>query len=155
LHGQLARICGGEVQDDDNLPEVKYAKAFAVEVGRGSTITSAFDTLVNKIGIKHAKSVNALCWALLWGKTTGNTLNNARDKILKLKLDRVTSIDLFILCYYGPLFSVIGILNKILLVISKIPKVASAALGATLWLPQAINITPLGVFSLLVNGGVV
>ena len=68
---------------------------------------------------------------ITWGKTTGNTLNNARDKILKLKLDRVTSIDLFILCYYGPLFSVIGILNKILLVMPQIPKVASAALGAT------------------------
>ena len=134
LHGQLARMSGLVLlllQDNTNLPEVKYAKAFAVEVGRGSTITSAFDTLVNEIGIKHAKSVNALCWELLWGKTTGNTLNNARDKILKLELDRVTSIDLFILCYYGPLFSVIGILNKILLVMPQIRKVASAALGAT------------------------
>ena len=70
LHGQLARM-SGLVQDNTNLPEVKYAKAFAVEVGRGSTITSAFDTLVNKIGIKHAKSVNALCWALLGVKRQG------------------------------------------------------------------------------------
>ena len=36
LHGQLARMSGLVLlllQDNTNLPEVKYAKAFAVEVG--------------------------------------------------------------------------------------------------------------------------
>ena len=118
----------------------------------------AYDNMLNTIGMKHAKSVRALCWALLWGKTTGNTINNARDKIFKKgsgKKEKITSLDVFMLIYYGPLFSVIGVLNKILTTLPSVPKVISSVIGAVLWLPQAINITPLGIVSLVLNKGVV
>lgn len=160
LHGQLARMSGLQStslsnSEGENAAEVIYAKTFALESGRGSIADTAYDTLINEIGSKHATSVKALCWALLWGKTTGNTINNARDKLLKGQFNKVTSLDIFVLCYYGPLFAVIGVLNKILSVMPTIPKAVSAGLGATLWVPQAINITPLGIVSLLVNKGIV
>jgi len=175
LHGELARMSGldGDTidsgssdttddsdEDETNVSEeVKYAQTFAIESGRGNAVKFAYDNMLNTIGMKHAKSVRALCWALLWGKTTGNTINNARDKILKRddkKKEKVTSLDVFMLIYYGPLFSVIGVLNKILIGMpSSVPKVISSIIGAVLWLPQAINITPLGVVSLVLNKGVV
>jgi len=175
LHGELARMSGldgdtidsgssSDATDDENddetnvSEEVKYAQTFAIESGRGNAVKFAYDNMLNTIGMKHAKSVRALCWALLWGKTTGNTINNARDKILKKddKKEKITSLDVFMLIYYGPLFSVIGVLNKILTTLpSSVPKVVSSVIGAVLWLPQAINITPLGIVSLVLNKGVV
>jgi len=181
LHGELARMSGldgdtinsgssdttddsDDDKDDDNetnvSEEVKYAQTFAIESGRGPAMKFAYDNMLNTIGMKHAKSVRALCWALLWGKTTGNTINNARDKILKKsdkkKEEKVNSLDIFMLLYYGPLFSIIGVLNKILTTLpSSVPRVISSVIGAVLWLPQAINITPLGVVSLVLNKGVV
>ena len=179
LHGELARMSGldsdtidssstSDATDDDSdndnnetnvSEEVKYAQTFAIESGRGNAVKFAYDNMLNTIGMKHAKSVRALCWALLWGKTTGNTINNARDKILNKggkKKEKITSLDLFMLIYYGPLFSVIGVLNKLLTTLpSSVPKVISSIIGAVLWLPQAINITPLGIVSLVLNKGVV
>jgi len=176
LHGELARMSGldndtivsgssdtADTNDKDNdkdtnvNEEVKYAQTFAIESGRGNAVKFAYDNMLNTIGMRHAKSVRALCWALLWGKTTGNTINNARDKILKSgkKKEKITSLDIFMLIYYGPLFSVIGVLNKILTTLPSVPKVISSVIGAVLWLPQAINITPLGIVSLVLNKGVV
>lgn len=153
LHGQLARMAKAEASDGD--PAVVFAKAFAINSGRGKDVDASYDTLITSIGSrKKAKSVKALCWALLWGKTTGNSINLARDKILKFNVSSIGLLDLFLLAYYGPLFAVIGILNKILERLPTIPPTASAGLGAVLWLPQAINITPLGVVSLFLRGGV-
>jgi len=67
----------------------------------------------------------------------------------------LTLIDLFVLVYYGPLFLVIGLLNAALTVMPGIPKGASAALGVVLWVPQAMNILPLGLLSILLSMGVV
>ncbi|KAL7544629.1 hypothetical protein ACHAWF_009019 [Thalassiosira exigua] len=154
LHGQLARMAGMEKPNPSD-PEVIYATAFAHESGRGSDVASSYDTLVTKIGSCKAQSVRALCWALLWGKTTGNTVNSARDKILKFQLTQLRAVEIFVMAYYGPLFLVIGVLNKMLAVAPGIPKVVSAALGAVLWLPQALNIIPLGLASIVVKLGVV
>ena len=92
---------------------------------------------------------------LLWGKTTGNTINSARDKLLNMKFGSVTSLDLFVLAYYGPLFLVIGVLNEILTKMPSMPASVSAGLGAFLWVPQAINIAPLGIVSVALNRGIV
>ena len=155
LHGQLARMAGMGQEPDKFDPAVGYAKTFAIEAGRGSDVDASFDVLVCQIGTARAKSVQALCWALLWGKTTGNTINNARDKILGMKLTSVGTLDVFVLAYYGPLFLVIGVLNKILKIIPGIPGYVSASLGAISWLPQAMNIVPLGIASIVMNFGVV
>ena len=177
LHGELARMSGldgdtigsgsastdtNDKDDDDETnvsEEVKYAQTFAIESGRGNAVKFAYDNMLNTIGMKHAKSVRALCWALLWGKTTGNSINGARDKILNKgsdKKEKITSLDVFMLIYYGPLFSIIGVLNKILTTLpSSVPRLISSVIGAVLWLPQAINITPLGIVSLVLNKGVV
>ena len=142
LHGQLARMAGMGQEPDKFDPAVGYAKTFAIEAGRGSDVDASFDVLVCQIGTARAKSVQALCWALLWGKTTDNTINNARDNV-------------FVLAYYGPLFLVISVLNKILKIIPGIPGYVSASLGAISWLPQAMNIVPLGIASIVMNFGVV
>ena len=154
LHGQLARMAGVDKPNQSDS-EVIYATAFAQESGRGSDVSASYDALVTKIGSRRAQSVRALCWALLWGKTTGNTINNARDKIIKFQWTQLCTVDMFVMAYYGPLFLVIGVLNKILTVAPSIPKLVSAALGAVLWLPQALNIIPLGVASIALNLGVV
>lgn len=69
-------------------------------------------------------------------------------------MSKVGSLDLFVLAYYGPLFLVIGILNMILERMPPIPAAASAGLGAALWLPQALNIAPLGFASIVLHLGV-
>ena len=174
LHGQLGRMAGisnvngnngGVGVDTSNHLEVqavKYAKTFALQSGRGGEVESSYSTLVKEIESQHqqypdaARSINALCWALLWGKTTGNTINMARDKILNRDLHgSITSLEMFVFIYYGPLFAIIGVLNLILLAMPKLPPGVQAGLGAFLWLPQAINIVPLGVVSLVWHFGIV
>jgi AhpD family alkylhydroperoxidase len=150
LHGELARMAGAVVDQSD--PAVMYAKTFALEAGRGPKVDAAYDKLASTpLGPSRAKSVQTLCWALLWGKTTGNSINSARDKVLKLRWASVTALDVFILGYYGPLFFVIGVLNTALKVAPPIPSAVSAGIGAVLWVPQALNILPLGLASVVLN----
>ncbi len=140
---------------DPDKPVVKYARTVALESGRGTNVESSYDVLASAIGTGHAASVRTLCWALLWGKTTGNTINSTRDKLLKMNFGLVTSLDLFVLAYYRPLFLVIGVLNVLLTKMLSIPARVSAGLGESLWVPQAINITPLGIVSVAFNRGIV
>lgn len=154
LHGQLARMAGAD-EIDETSHHVIYATKFAQEAGRGEEVQTAFSVLEEKIGSAKAASVKYLCWALLWGKTTGNSINNARSKVLGCKLTSISPLDLLLLVWYGPLFLVIGVLN---LILAKAPPVAglvSTILGAILWLPQAIFISPLGIICILLNCGVV
>lgn len=154
LHGQLARMAG-MTKTDENDPAVVYAKVFATEAGRGKDVDAAYERLAGEIGAAHAMSVRSLCWALLWGKTTGNTINAARDKIKSWEFGSLSLLDLFVLGYYGPLFAVIAVLNAILVKSPKIPAAASAGLGAILWVPQALNILPLGIISIVYHLGIV
>ena len=82
LHGQLARMANTVV--DKKAPEVSFATTFALEGGRGSKVTAAFDKLCGSVGKGKALSVRALCWALLWGKTTGNSINSVRGSVYAL-----------------------------------------------------------------------
>ena len=75
LHGQLARMAGAE--PDAQAPAVKYAATFAHEAGRGADERAAFESLSKELGERKASSVRSLCWALLWGKTTGSQTNGA------------------------------------------------------------------------------
>lgn len=112
LHGELARMASA-----DNAPRsalVTFAKIFAEETGRGDKVKAAFKVLVNAEGLGRAKSTRALCWALHWGKTTGNSINCVRSKILSGRLWTVTPFDLIMFLYYGPLFAVIGLANAVL-----------------------------------------
>merc|ERR1711976_503403 len=139
LHGQLARMAGAD-DIDESAPELAYAKVFAIEAGRGSDVDAAHGKLVDAVGWKKASSVRCLCWALLWGKTTGNSVNSARNKLMSLKLP--STLDVFILAYYGPLFAVIGVLNALLPLLPKVPPAVGYTLGSILWAPQALNIAP-------------
>ena len=183
LHGQLARMAGyvstataasasasgaTKMDDETSDPALAFAKTFAIESGRGQDVDAAYQKLCRSsssstdggleggYGPERARSVQSLCWALLWGKTTGNTINNARNKIFNLQLSKITSLDLFVLAYYGPLFGVIGILNICLKYMPTIPPGYSKIgnwIGAFLWLPVALHIFPLGVVSIVVCGG--
>ena len=81
LHGQLARMASVD-KPNTGSPEVQFATTFAEESGRGTKVRAAFDKLVASIGKGKALSVRALCWALLWGKTTGNSINSVRNKLV-------------------------------------------------------------------------
>ena len=149
LHGQLARMAGTTV--NKAAPEVVFATTFAEDTGRGAKVRAAFDTLVAKIGKGQALSVRALCWALLWGKTTGNTINSVRGKLVSLKWWKISPFELIMFLYYGPLFLVIGVLNAGLTLAPRVPAWFSAVFGAILWLPQALHLFAAGVVSLLLR----
>mmetsp|Transcript_11383 Transcript_11383/g.36024 ORF Transcript_11383/g.36024 Transcript_11383/m.36024 type:complete len:256 (-) Transcript_11383:134-901(-) len=91
LHGQLARMAGAE--PDAQAPAVKYATTFAHEAGRGADERAAFESLSKELGPRKASSVRSLCWALLWGKTTGNSINSTRSKLLSLDLMSLTALE--------------------------------------------------------------
>ena len=145
LHGQLARMASTVV--DQGAPEVKFAKVFAEESGRGPKVDAAFSTLVSALGAGRARSARALCWALLWGKTTGNTINSIRGKLFGLR-GVPSPFELLVFAFYAPLFLVIGVLNAGLRVFPKVPAWFSAAFGAVLWVPQAVHIACAGAVSL-------
>ena len=97
----------------------------------------ALGELVAAEGAARARSTRALCFALLWGKTTGNTINAFRD-------GPRSPFGTLVTLFYGPLFAVIGALNAALAKLPPIPATASSALGAVLWVPQALHIATLG-----------
>ena len=74
------------------------------------------------VGSGKALSARALCWALLWGKTTGNTINAVRGKLLSpRRWLALTPFELLVFLYYGPLFLAIGVLNAILAKMPRVP----------------------------------
>ena len=125
-----------------------FATTFAEEAGRGAKVVAAFDKLVGAIGKGKALSVRALCWALLWGKTTGNSINIVRGKLVGLKWHKLSPFDLLMFLYYGPLFLIIGILNAGLAIAPTVPAWFSAVFGAILWVPQALHLFIMGVLCL-------
>jgi hypothetical protein len=163
LHGEMLRLSEKPEGTDDGAdkgidatdPIVAYAKSFCLAGGRGTEIeTKELAKLTDAIGPLKASSVNKLCWALLWGQTTGNSINSARDKILSLSLSSVTNLDIVLLSWYGPLFVAIGIVNAILKRIpGSLPAVVSTVLGVILWIPQAVFIAPVGLLSLIRHFG--
>ena len=81
LHGQRARMAAPS--STRAPPEVKFAKVFAEEAGRGPKVDAVFRAA--GAPARAAQRARALCWALLWGKTTGNTINAIRGKLLGLR----------------------------------------------------------------------
>jgi len=146
LHGELARMASAD--DTPRSASITYAKTFAEETGRGDKVKAAFKALVDAEGLGRAKSTRALCWALLWGKTTGNSINCVRSKVLSGRPWTMTPFEVLMFLYYGPLFAVIGLTNAVLKFAPKVPAWFSTTLGATLWVPQMVFILPLGLVSL-------
>ena len=138
LHDELARMAQASV--DKKSAEVVYATTFAEEAGRGAKVRAAYATLVGAVGSGKALSARALCWALLWGKTTGNTINAVRGKLLSpRRWLALTPFKLLVFLYYGPLFLAIGVLNAILAKMPRVPAPVSALIGITLWVPQVLS----------------
>ena len=115
--------------------------------GGSRQVRDAFDKLASSIGYGKALSVRALCWALLWGKTTGNSINSVRSKLLTStgSRSRLRSADVPVL---WPALLIIGILNAALVYFPHVPKWFSAIFGAILWVPQALHLLTAGVVSL-------
>ena len=103
------------------------------------------------IGSAKAKYVRALCWALNWGKTTGNTIKLTTGKLKRLQLTQVSFTEVIVYLLYAPLFLVIAVLNAALPFAPAVPGWVSAIIGASLWLPQAAHILPIGLASFLVR----
>ena len=149
LHGELARMA--KVAVDSKLPATEFAKTFAENSGRGPQVQNAFSTLKDQLGVGKAKNVRALCWALTWGKTTGNTIKLSKEKLLSLRWTSLTPADIVVLLLYGPLFVVIAVLNAALTIFPTVPPWFSAIFGVCLWVPQALHIAPIGLASLVVR----
>ena len=134
-----------KVAVDSKLPATEFAKVFAEHSGRGPQVQSAFASLKESLGLGKAKNVRALCWALHWGKTTGNTIKLTKEKLLSLRWTNLTPADTLVFVLYGPLFLVIALLNAALTVFPTVPPWFSAIFGACLWVPQALHIAPIGL----------
>lgn len=156
LHGELFRLRNkpAESKIDTSDPPVAFAKAFCLARGRVAEVeTKEYAKLVDAIGSSKANSVYCLCWALIWGQTTGNTINGARNKLLSLSIGSFSSLELFVLAWHGPLFIAIGILNAILKRIpGSFPSIFSVAMGVILWIPQAVFVAPIGLASFVRHG---
>ena len=94
LHGELGRMAGinsyaiveggaGEAAKQVSSPAIAYTKAFAEGCGRGPAVESTRAACVAAMGEGKTKSVEACCWYLQWGKTTGNTVNKVRNALFK------------------------------------------------------------------------
>jgi len=150
LHGQLARMANVDAVDKSS-PAVQFATTFAMEAGRGAKVVAAFKKLTATIGNGQALSVRALCWALLWGKTTGNSINMVRAKLVSLKWWKLTPFELIEFVYYAPLFLIIGILNAALVKAPPTPAWFGSLFGAILWLPQALHLSVMGLLCLVLR----
>jgi len=154
LHVELARMAGAD-NIDKNSPPIVYATKFAEAAGRGKKERAAFVVLEEAIGSGKAASVHCLCWALLWGKTTGNSINNALTKVMGGDIRAISGLDVFLLLWYGPLFLVIFLLNLILARMPHVSPLISTTIGVVLWLPQALFILPVGISCIVLHRGVV
>jgi len=149
LHGELARMSAAT--PSVKSPAVVFAKTFAEEGGRGAKVVEAFDKLVAAEGRGRAVNIRALCWMMLWGKTTGNSINAVRSKLLSGKLWKISPFEMLMFVYYGPLFFVIGVLNAGLARAPQVPSWFSSLFGAMLWVPQALHILPAALVCLVLR----
>ena len=163
LHGQLARMAGVENQEQlmkaSNLeecrslvddPAISYARIFAENDGRGPLVEEGFTALENATRPAYAKSVQALCWFLLWGSIGGNTINGFLVRFKgKSKPNSSVLFEAIFFLYYGPLFLVIAIVNLLLKGFPKVPKWFSAGFGALLTFIAGTWIVLPGLLSLV------
>ena len=159
LHGELGRMAGinsyaiveggaGEAAKQVSSPAIAYTKAFAEGCGRGPAVESTRAACVAAMGEGKTKSVEACCWYLQWGKTTGNTVNKVRNALFKpWTLYRVSLGELATFVYYTPLFIVVGVFNALLKIFPRVPQWFSAAIGFVLWSLIGLHIVPLAVLS--------
>ena len=163
LHGQLARMAGVENQEqlmkastveecrslvDD--PAITYARVFAENDGRGPQEKEAFDSLAEATRPAYARSVQALCWFLLWGSIGGNTINGFLARLRgKAKPNSSALFEAFFFLYYGPLFLVIAVVNILLKAFPRVPKWFSAGFGALLTFIAGTWIVIPGILSLI------
>merc|ERR1740121_1189290 len=101
------------------------------------------------MGAGKAGSVRALCWFLLWGSTGGNTINSflfGRLRCAPKKGSSVVFETLFVL-YYGLLFGLIAVVNKILTFFPGVPPWFSAGFGVLLTFIAGVWIVPLGLIA--------
>jgi len=160
LHGELARMAG--VQEAPELmkaksakqcrkildsPAISFARSFTENDGRGEKCVAAFEELSEEMGRGPASSVVALCWFLLWGSINGNTINSFLLGRLCCapKQGGSVIVELFTFVYYGPLFLLIAIVNKLLTIFPQVPEWFSAAFGVLLTFIAAVWILPLGL----------
>eukprot|EP00928_Gymnodinium_smaydae_P091873 TRINITY_DN75632_c0_g1_i1.p1 TRINITY_DN75632_c0_g1~~TRINITY_DN75632_c0_g1_i1.p1 ORF type:complete len:291 (-),score=22.66 TRINITY_DN75632_c0_g1_i1:40-834(-) len=141
LHGQLARMAGVEdatkLESAESADEARkvvdeeaitYARIFAENRGRGEKEQSAFEELVRQYGTGKAGSIRALCWFLQWGSLGGNTLN----AILNGSHSGNLAFRVLYGLYYGPLFLVIAVMNRLLVFFPTVPTWFSASIGVVL-----------------------
>ncbi|KAJ1418332.1 hypothetical protein B484DRAFT_400510 [Ochromonadaceae sp. CCMP2298] len=141
LHGELARMAAnplGQSSSTEGEAILKFAKTFSKNDGRGASVEAGLSTLKEAAG-GRATSVAALCWFLHWGSFGGNTINAIRGKLMGLLSQSRTPgtgtlslFDIPFFLYYGPLFLIIGLLNKALTVMPEVPPVVSSSIGVAL-----------------------
>ena len=89
------------------------------------------ETPGNSLGEGKASSVRSLCWALLWGKTTGNSINVVRGKLLSLRWLAISPFDLLMFLKPFGLLPIIPMPESLRLFIPACPGMEDRTMGAT------------------------
>jgi hypothetical protein len=130
-----------------DMPVVSYARTFGQCNGRGDAEIAAYQELVQAYGEKEAEVHRAMCWFLLWGSHTGNTLNG----FIGAKPSKPGASNFFLVTfflYYALLF--FGIINAVAFIIKFMPQVPpwfSSGFGAVLISVASVWKVPLGILA--------
>ena len=144
LHGELARLVGlgdaavelrgckdapsaaaamKSVTLPSVVPAVTYARIAGEADGKGAKEAAAYAALVDAEGASRAASIKALCFFLMWGSMTGNTINATKKRLIGLSpMSGLTLFSSLFTLYYGPLFLIVFAVNTM---ISYLPRMAS------------------------------
>jgi len=126
---------------------ITFARTFAnhhrgEEEEQDASLKKAYQKVTQAHGSGKAKSVEALCWFLLWGSLGGNTVNGV------LWEGQRGVFPLAFTAYYAPLFGVIAVMNKGLAHMPNMPSIFFQGMGVTLTAAGGMWMTPVGLLGL-------
>eukprot|EP00658_Telonema_sp_P-2_P084680 TRINITY_DN9466_c0_g1_i1.p2 TRINITY_DN9466_c0_g1~~TRINITY_DN9466_c0_g1_i1.p2 ORF type:complete len:148 (-),score=27.79 TRINITY_DN9466_c0_g1_i1:145-588(-) len=129
------------------MPVVTYARIFGEQNGRGEMEIEAYQQLVHAYGEKEAKVHRAMCWFLMWGSWTGNTLNGfVGRKPGKPGASRFFLFTFF-LWYVIPFFGIINTAAFFLRFLPPCPKWFNAIFGVVLITVASLWKVPLALIA--------
>ena len=136
---------------NDKKHAATFGRVFAHLNGRGAQVDAAYETLVEAVGASKAATMRSLCWFILWGGVTGNTILAAIGQYKKRPGSWRLAFGIPFAMWYAVLFFfVIGATSLFLKIFpGKVPGVLSQMLGCVLWFLASIHFVPLGLVGLL------
>jgi hypothetical protein len=166
LHGELGRMAGlsetyklndlGQIHPDD----VKEVSLFAMFGSSFKATNGANSEVLDKIqgeiqaeyGRSVAKATRGLSFFLLWGRMSGNTINNFLFETMgKFKAGSNTLFELIFVLWYGPLFFIIVIVSTLFKAMPRVPRIIWILLSLVLATVASLWIIPFSLVCLLLS----